>query len=99
MESARAGAGSNAVWVARRGEDSSGVLRLGGRLMNRPLTVAVIADYVEERWPSMDLVAEMLAAHLAAEHQDAVQATLIRPVMPRRFSHLSARAWSLDRVT
>jgi glycosyltransferase involved in cell wall biosynthesis len=67
--------------------------------MSRPLRVAVIADYVEEQWPSMDLVADMLMAHLGAEHAGAVEATLIRPPMPRRFSRLSDRARSLDRVT
>ena len=40
--------------------------------MSAPLRVAVIADYAEEEWPSMDLVAEMLMAHLAAEHRGTV---------------------------
>ncbi|MEO6239606.1 MAG: glycosyltransferase family 1 protein [Vicinamibacterales bacterium] len=54
------------------------------------LRVAVIADYAEERWPSMDLVAAMLMSHLGAEHRDSVDATLIRPPMPLRLSRLGA---------
>jgi glycosyltransferase involved in cell wall biosynthesis len=57
--------------------------------VNEPrLRVAVIADYAEEGWPSMDLVADMLMAHLAGEHADSVEATLIRPVMPRRLTRI-----------
>jgi glycosyltransferase involved in cell wall biosynthesis len=67
--------------------------------MTRPLRIAVIADYTEEQWPSMDLVADMLMAHLGAEHAGAIEATLIRPPMPRRFGRLLDRARSLDRVT
>ncbi|HYT66981.1 MAG TPA: glycosyltransferase [Vicinamibacterales bacterium] len=63
-----------------------------------PLRVAVIADYAEEGWPSMDLVADMLMAHLSAEHSDSVEATLIRPAMPVRFGRLTAGARSVDRV-
>jgi glycosyltransferase involved in cell wall biosynthesis len=48
-----------------------------------PLRVAVIADYAEERWPSMDLVADKLIAHLASEHAGTIEATLVRPAMPR----------------
>ena len=62
------------------------------------LRVAVIADYLEEGWPSMDLVADMLTAHLSAEHAPDIQATLVRPAMPTRLSRLAARARSLDRV-
>ncbi len=53
------------------------------------LRVAVIADYAEERWPSMDLVADMLMLHLAGEHAATVDATLIRPVMPSRLARLA----------
>jgi glycosyltransferase involved in cell wall biosynthesis len=66
----------------------------------RPLVrVAVIADYAEEGWPSMDLIAEMLLDHLRHEHADRFAPTLIRPIMPRRFSRLvEDEASSLDRI-
>jgi glycosyltransferase involved in cell wall biosynthesis len=66
--------------------------------MSAPLRVAVIADYVEERWPSMDLVADMLMAHLQAEHRGRVEPTLVRPRMPRRLGRLLGRARAFDRV-
>ena len=50
--------------------------------MTGRLRVAVIADYAEERWPSMDLVADMLMSHFASEHAQAIEATLVRPPMP-----------------
>jgi glycosyltransferase involved in cell wall biosynthesis len=50
--------------------------------------VAILADYVEEGWPSMDLVADMLFEHLRREHAATVQPALIRPAMPRRLTHL-----------
>jgi glycosyltransferase involved in cell wall biosynthesis len=56
------------------------------------LRVAVVADYAEEGWPSMDLVADMLMARLVAEHAHEVDATLVRPAMPRLLSR------TLDRV-
>ena len=67
------------------------------------IRVAIIADYLEEEWPSMDLVADMLLEHLRREHADAVQATLIRPPMPRRLTRLPlpighAKASVLDRT-
>jgi glycosyltransferase involved in cell wall biosynthesis len=67
-----------------------------------PMRVAVIADYLEEGWPSMDLVADMLVEHLRQEHSAAVTPTLVRPSMPRRLSRLplppAARAAGVDRV-
>jgi len=51
----------------------------------RPIRVALVADLLEERWPSMDLVADMLAAHVGnlASSRD-FDVTLLRPAMPRR---------------
>ena len=38
------------------------------------LRVAIIADYPEEGWPSLDLMAEMVPQYLARGHGDRVQA-------------------------
>jgi glycosyltransferase involved in cell wall biosynthesis len=67
------------------------------------LRVAIVADYLEEGWPSMDLVADMLFDRLQREHGSIVDATLVRPVMNRRLGRLPGSnrvAWlpSLDRV-
>lgn len=50
------------------------------------LRVAIIADLLEEGWPSMDLVADMLASNLKHEFSDSADVELIRPEMRRRFS-------------
>ena len=66
------------------------------------LRVAIVADYLEEGWPSMDLVADMLMEHLTQSHAGSVTPTLIRPAMPRRLSRLplpaAARAGVIDRI-
>jgi glycosyltransferase involved in cell wall biosynthesis len=64
------------------------------------LRVALVADFLEEGWPSMDLVADMLLDRLAREHADAIDATLVRPALKRRLSRLSGegRACGLDRI-
>ena len=41
--------------------------------------VAILADFAEEQWPSMDLVAEMLQKHLSLEHPSSIRPTLVRP--------------------
>ena len=64
------------------------------------LRVAIVADMLEERWASMDLVADMLLDRLGAEHGDLVDVEVVRPPMRRRASLLTAtRVTSLaDRV-
>jgi glycosyltransferase involved in cell wall biosynthesis len=54
------------------------------------LKVAVVADYAEEGWASMDLVAEMLAARLASTHRDVIDARLIRPRFVRPLTRFGA---------
>jgi glycosyltransferase involved in cell wall biosynthesis len=54
------------------------------------LRVAVIADYLEEGWASMDLVAEMLMAHLRQEHGGRIRPVLVRPPMPRRLARVAS---------
>jgi glycosyltransferase involved in cell wall biosynthesis len=53
-----------------------------------PLKVAIIADLLEERWPSMDLVADMLVEALRADYRGQIDATLIRPPLRARVSRL-----------
>lgn len=60
--------------------------------MVKRLRVAILADYLEEEWPSMDLVADMLYEHLRREHALTVEATLVRPPMPRRLTRLPLAA-------
>ena len=63
------------------------------------LRVAIVADFVEEGWPSMDLVADMLLERLRAEHAGTVTAELVRPALRRRTSHLPGKtAFNVDRV-
>jgi glycosyltransferase involved in cell wall biosynthesis len=45
------------------------------------LKLAVLSDFLEERWPSMDLVSEMLVEH--AGRLPGIEATSIRPKLPR----------------
>jgi glycosyltransferase involved in cell wall biosynthesis len=65
-----------------------------------PLKVAVIADLLEEQWPSMDLVAEMLVEHLRSEHRGQIEPTLIRPRLHARLTRLPRAggiAFAVDR--
>ena len=65
----------------------------------KPLRVAIVADFVEEGWPSMDLVADMLLDRLRADHGTAVAPELVRPALRRRVSRLSGKtAFNVDRV-
>ena len=57
-----------------------------------PIRAAVICDFAEEHWPSMDVVADMLLAYLEA-HAESVAAARICPRMQLRF-----RWRSLDRA-
>lgn len=57
----------------------------------RTLKVALVADLLEEGWPSMDLMADMLMAELAATGTPDVSATLLRPAFVPRVSSLVPR--------
>ena len=50
------------------------------------LRVGLVADMLEEGWPSMDLVADMLVTHLDPAR---VSPTLLRPALTRRLSRLA----------
>ena len=48
--------------------------------------VAVVCDYREENWPSMDLAADMLLDNLQRDHAGVIEATRLAPLMRRRFT-------------
>jgi glycosyltransferase involved in cell wall biosynthesis len=49
-----------------------------------PARVAVVCDYFEENWPSMDLVGEMLLAHLSSVYAGEIEARRICPTFRYR---------------
>ena len=67
-----------------------------------PLRVAVICDFLEEDWPSMDLVGNMLFDHLRRD--DGTHTQSIRPAMkfrgakPRRSARLYGRFMQYPRL-
>jgi glycosyltransferase involved in cell wall biosynthesis len=56
------------------------------------LSLAVVCDYLEENWPSMDLVGDMLLKHLQKNYRDTLAATRICPPMRRRLTSKGQRA-------
>lgn len=65
--------------------------------------LALIYDYLEEDWPSMDLCAQMLLAHLQSEQAESLQTVPIRPAFKKRFQQLPGlgkkrAAWNSDRL-
>jgi glycosyltransferase involved in cell wall biosynthesis len=53
--------------------------------------LAILSDFPEERWPSMDLAAQMLYAQLNAAHQDAWQCQQVVPLFAR-YTHCWSNA-------
>jgi glycosyltransferase involved in cell wall biosynthesis len=63
-----------------------------------PLSVAVVADYAEEGWPSMDLVAELTVDALSTVGPSYAP-TLLRPRLPRPAGRIvGARGRNADRA-
>lgn len=54
--------------------------------MTRPLRVAVVRDYPEEGWASMDLTGEMVLTQFARECAGEVEATDVRPPFRHRLT-------------
>jgi glycosyltransferase involved in cell wall biosynthesis len=52
--------------------------------------IAILCDFKEENWPSMDLVADMLLTHLKEDYSDVLIATRICPPMRRRLTRQRA---------
>jgi glycosyltransferase involved in cell wall biosynthesis len=57
----------------------------------RTIRVAIICDFLEENWPSMDLVGDMLYKSLSAEHYDTIHAVKVRPELNFRSARRSHR--------
>jgi glycosyltransferase involved in cell wall biosynthesis len=82
------------------GED---LLRRGRADASRLPRLALICDFLEERWPSMDLFGDMLFQRFTAEHASAIEVEQLRPALHYRFSRIpgSGRAgffWNADRL-
>ena len=65
--------------------------------------IAVVSDLAEERWHSMDLVAEILMLGLRTPHARVVDAEQVRPAMVRRLTLIPAvgrteAAHTMDRI-
>jgi glycosyltransferase involved in cell wall biosynthesis len=58
------------------------------QLANGPLRLAVLRDYPEEHWPSMDLCADMLLEQAAANRSCGVAALRVCPPFRHRFGAL-----------
>ena len=59
--------------------------------MSLRVRVAVIADLLEEGWPSMDLMAEMMMAELRRDDHAMLEPSLLRPAFPARITPLVQR--------
>jgi glycosyltransferase involved in cell wall biosynthesis len=57
--------------------------------------LAVICDYREENWPSMDLVADMLLHNLQQDHASVIVATRLAPPLRRRFTRSGTESGEL----
>ncbi|MDB4998346.1 MAG: glycosyl transferase group 1, partial [Myxococcaceae bacterium] len=69
----------------------------------KPPRLAVVCDLVEEEWPSMALVAEMLLDQLGSAEPRMFEALRVCPPMARRFTKVPAfgadrRAFNADRL-
>ena len=56
--------------------------------------LAILCDIVEENWPSMDLVGEMLCKYLQSDHANSFEVTRLSPRMRRRFTKQSSEVGS-----
>ena len=52
------------------------------------LRVAVVSDYLEEQWPSMDLVGDMLTNFLQSQTTTGITAAQLRPPLRQRLSRI-----------
>jgi len=69
---------------------------------DQKIRVAVICDFREEAWPSMDLNGDLLYEFLAKNHAAQIATTQVRPHFRRRFMRIpligNALGWNADRL-
>ncbi|SRR5579883_814141 len=68
-----------------------------------PRRLAILTDFAEERWPSMDLCGDMLLAHLPRDGPFTVEAGRLRPPFRRLVTRLPSigrrgAAFNIDRL-
>lgn len=69
--------------------------------MKKSICLGVVTDFPEERWESMDLVAEMTLTHLRQGPYEHILADVITPPYRKFFQSVFAHkkwAWNLDRL-
>lgn len=67
----------------------------------KPVKLGVICDLIEEGWPSMDLVANMLIENLHVRYSDLFKTLRVLPKMQRRFSRGGrnhGNGFNIDRI-
>lgn len=75
-----------------------------GRVENTTykLRLALICDYLEDEWLSMNFCAEMLFNHLDAEHSSVMRSQQICPVFQKRFGNIpwlnKKKSFAIDRA-
>src|SRR5262252_2346151 len=67
-----------------------------GNTAARPARLAIVCDFAEENWPSMDLVGEMLLENLRHHHADSISATRLSPTLRRRFTRFRTNGHFLN---
>ena len=77
-------------------------LTVGAAHRSRTARVAVICDFLEERWPSMDLNGDLLHQFLVQDHASEIEAIQVRPDFHRRMMRIpllpKSLAWNVDRL-
>lgn len=69
--------------------------------MKKRIRIGVVTDFPEERWESMDLVAEMTLMHLRQGPHEQILADVITPPYRKIFQSIFGHrnwAWNLDRL-
>lgn len=65
-----------------------------------PFRLGMVADFPEERWESMDLVAEMVSAEFSDRPESGIDPVKLTPPYRPMFGRISGKrlAWNLDRL-